>query len=64
MKAATAMPISAFGTSVPTFFIRDMPASSESSPASMKSTRIGADHDPHGVDGHRFPEHAVVGGVE
>src|SRR5829696_128897 len=34
------MPMSAFGTSVPTFFIRDMPASSESSPASMKSTRI------------------------
>ena len=33
------MPISAFGTSVPTFFIRDMPASSESRPASMNSTR-------------------------
>src|ERR687894_1549994 len=32
------MPISALGTRVPTFFIRDMPASSDSRPASMNRT--------------------------
>ena len=58
------MPISAFGTSVPTFFIRDMPASSESRPASMNSTRTALMTTHRVLIGTDSPEHAVVGGVE
>jgi hypothetical protein len=36
--AATAMEMRALGTSVPTFFMRDMPASRQRRPASMSST--------------------------
>src|SRR5215211_146192 len=39
---AVAMEISALGTRVPTFFIRDMPASRQSRPASMSSTSTAA----------------------